>query len=181
MNFESNYVFFYKSPKDFSDILLTSDGEYLTGLKFINSQDDLKQSRNYIEKELPVFKETFKWLDIYFSGVNPNFIPKFKLNDLTSFQNDVISELLKIKYGEITTYSNIATTLAKKYDIEKMSAQAVGGAVGSNPICIIIPCHRVVGKNNKLVGYGGGINNKIELLKLEGIDVSNYAKPSKAK
>ena len=80
-----------------------------------------------------------------------------------------------IDYGDVITYSDIAKMIAKKRNIKKMSAQAVGGAVGANPICIIIPCHRVIGKNNKLVGYGGGLNNKIELLKHEGIDISKYS------
>lgn len=166
--------FFYKTPENFSDIILTSDGEYLTGLWFRNSNDDLKHVCNYIEKDLPIFEETRKWLDIYFSGEKPNFVPKYKINKITNFQKDVINEILKIEYGEITTYGDISNILAKRYNIKKMSAQAVGGAVGSNLICIIIPCHRVIGKNGKLTGYGGGTNNKIELLKLEGIDVRKF-------
>ena len=79
-----------------------------------------------------------------------------------------------ISYGKVVTYNDIAIEIANKRGIKKMSAQAVGGAVGSNPICIIIPCHRVVGTNNKIIGYGGGIKNKIELLKLEKNDMSKY-------
>lgn len=79
-----------------------------------------------------------------------------------------------ISYGNVITYNDIAKEIVFKRNIKRMSAQAVGGAVGWNPICIIIPCHRVVGANNNLVGYGGGINNKIKLLELEGIEISKY-------
>ena len=77
-----------------------------------------------------------------------------------------------IPYGKTITYNDIAKKIAKEKSIEKMSAQAVGGAVGWNPICIIIPCHRVVGTNRSLTGYGGGMNNKISLLKLEGMNIN---------
>ena len=181
MDFELNYLFFYKSPENFSDIILTSDGEYLTGLWFIKSNNDLKHGSNYIEKDLHIFEETRKWLDIYFGGEKPNFIPKYKINNMTHFKKDVINEILKIEYGEINTYGNISDILARRYNIKKMSAQAVGSAVGSNPICIIIPCHRVIGKNGEITGYSGGTHNKIELLRLEGVDVSKFIVQKKAK
>ena len=79
--------------------------------------------------------------------------------------------MLSIPYGETTTYGDIAGSIAKERGIEKMSSRAVGGAVGWNPICIIVPCHRVIGSNRSLTGYGGGIQNKIALLKLEGADI----------
>ena len=82
-----------------------------------------------------------------------------------------------IEYGNLLTYKDISKIIAKNRKIEKMSSQAVGGAVGWNPIGIIVPCHRVVGTNGSLTGYGGGINNKVELLKLEGIDLSKYFIP----
>ena len=119
------------------------------------------------EKELEIFKETKKWLDIYFSGKVPEFTPKYKINNITDFRKEVIDIMNLIQFGETITYNDIAETIAKKRRIKKMSAQAVGGAVGSNPICIIIPCHRVVGKNGKLTGYGGGIKNKEILLEHE--------------
>ena len=119
-----------------------------------------------------IFEETKKWLDIYFNGENPTFIPKYKINNLTDFRKEVIDIINTIEYGKLLTYGDISKIIAKNRKIKKMASQAVGGAVGSNPICIIIPCHRVVGKNGKLTGYGGGINNKIELLKLEGIDTN---------
>lgn len=82
---------------------------------------------------------------------------------------EVIEYIKKIPYGKVISYGDIANCIAKKKNIKRMSAQAVGGAVGRNPICIIIPCHRVMGTNNKITGYGGGINNKIKLLEKEGI------------
>ena len=155
----------YKSPLGI--IYMRSDGENLTGLWFESSRDVSKHSYNFEEKDLPIFDETSRWLDIYFSGNIPNFIPKYKLDSLTPFQKEVLEITKNIPYGKIITYKEIADTIAKRKNIKKMSAQAVGQALKHNPICIIIPCHRVIGSNNKLTGYNGGINNKIELLKLE--------------
>lgn len=165
------YKYIYKTPKAFSDMIMNSDGEYLTGLWFENSKDTSKHKTDCEEKELQIFKETSKWLDMYFKGENPDFIPKYKLKDLTPFRQEVIDIMNTIPYGKVLTYNDIAKKIAKSRKINKMSAQAVGGAVGWNPICIIIPCHRVVGTNGSLTGYGGGINNKIELLSLEKIDI----------
>ena len=173
------YKYIYKTKVEFSNIILTSDGEYLTGLWFENSKDSNKHRMDYIEKELEIFKETSNWLDIYFSGKNPNFTPKYKLDNLSSFRKDVIDIMNSIEYGKTITYNDIAKIIAKKYGINRMSPQAVGGAVGSNPICIIIPCHRVVGSNGNLTGYGGGIKNKIALLKSEKVDMNKYFMPKK--
>lgn len=173
------YKYIYKTKVEFSNIILTSDGEYLTGLWFENSKDSNKHKMDYIEKELEIFKETSNWLDIYFSGKNPNFTPKYKLDNLSSFRKDVIDIMNSIEYGKTITYNDIAKIIAKKYGINRMSPQAVGGAVGSNPICIIIPCHRVVGSNGNLTGYGGGIKNKIALLKSEKVDINKYFMPQK--
>ena len=170
------YKCIYKTPDDFDDILMNSDGEYLTGLCFVNPKDNKKLVTKCEEKDLPIFEETSKWLDIYFSGKNPNFIPKYKVNNLTPFRKDVIDIMNKIPFGETIAYSEIATIIASKRGLKRMSAQAVGGAVGSNPICIIIPCHRVVGLNGNLTGYRGGIKNKIALLKLENHDVKFFQK-----
>ncbi len=173
------YKYYYKTPENFDDILMNSDGEYLTGLWFIGSNDATKHNTNLEEKDLPIFRETIKWLDIYFSGKNPNFIPKYKINNLTPFREEVINIMNTISYGETITYNDISKIIAKKRNIKRMSSQAVGGAVGWNTICIIIPCHRVVGSNGSLTGYGGGIKNKIELLKLEHNDMSKYFIPKK--
>lgn len=163
-----NYYRVYKTPKQFDDLIMVSDGRNLNYLIFEKSKDNYKLPDDLIHKDLDIFVKTSKWLDIYFSGDVPNFIPKYKLNNLTSFRKEVINELLKIKYGKLSTYGDIANIIGNHHHINKMSAQAVGNAIGYNPICIIIPCHRVIGKDGSIVGYGGGINNKIELLKLEG-------------
>lgn len=169
VNFYMRYKCSYKTPREFSNIIITSDGEYLIGLFFENSKDDTTKWANFEEKDLPVFKETIKWLDTYFDGKIPEFTPKYRIENLTSFRREVIEILNSIPYGKTLTYNDIANTIAKKRGISKMSAQAVGGAVGKNPICIIVPCHRVIGKNSNLTGYGGGMKNKIALLKLEKI------------
>lgn len=167
----------YNSP--IGTIYMKSDGKYLTGLWFENSTDSFKHNNNFEEKNLPVFEETIKWLDIYFNGKEPNFTPKYKIESITPFRKQVIDIINKIPYGETTTYNNIAKEIAQSKGIPKMSAQAVGGAVGWNPICIIIPCHRVVGTNGSLTGYGGGIKNKIKLLELEKNDMSKFTVPKK--
>lgn len=175
------YKWIYKTSDEFDDIVLNSDGEYLTGLWFVNSKDSSKHNVNYEEKELPIFNETCNWLDIYFSGKEPNFTPKYKINNSTPFRNIVIELMKNIPFGETTTYGDIAKEVAIKKGKKRMSSQAVGGAVGWNPICIIIPCHRVVGSDGNLTGYGGGINNKIALLRLEKNDMEKYPLPNKIK
>lgn len=155
----------YKTPDGFDDIVLHSDGTFLTGLLFNNSKEDKTVEAE--ETDLPIFNETRKWLDEYFVGQIPNSTPKYKIENLTPFRKKVIKILEKIGYGELVTYNDIAKEIAAQENIKKMSAQAVGGAVRANPICIIVPCHRVIGSNGKLIGYGGGINNKEKLLELE--------------
>lgn len=155
----------YKTPESFDDIVLYSDGTFLTGLLFLNSKEN--KNFNAQKANLPIFDETCKWLDEYFAGKQPTFTPKYKINNLSPFRKKVIKILENIEYGKLVTYNDIAKEIAAQEKIKKMSAQAVGGAVGANPICIIIPCHRVIGSNGKLIGYGGGIKNKEQLLKLE--------------
>lgn len=173
------YKWIYKTPEEFDDILMNSDGEYLTGLWFVGSRDASKHINDCEEKNLPVFKETSKWLDIYFSGKTPDFTPKYKIENLTSFRKEVIDIMNSIPFGSTLTYNDISKIIAKSRGLEKMSSQAVGGAVGWNPICIIIPCHRVVGTNGSLTGYGGGIKNKVALLTHEQNDMSKYFIPKK--
>lgn len=158
---------------------MESDGEYLTGLWFDESRDDKKHNSQFVFNDLDIFDETVDWLNSYFKGNKPNFTPKYKLENITPFREEVFDIMNKIPYGEVITYNDIAREIADKRGINKMSAQAVGGAVGWNPICIIIPCHRVVGSNGSLTGYSGGIENKIALLKLEGIDLSKFSIPKK--
>lgn len=171
------YITTYSSPLGLINI--TSDGEYLTGLYFDKSSDSSKFKENYTTKDLKIFDETKKWLDIYFSGKIPTFTPKYKIENLTPFRKQVIDILNTIPYGKTITYKDIANIIAKQKGIEKMSSQAVGNAVGWNPICIIIPCHRVIGTNRSLTGYGGGIKNKIGLLEIERNDISSFIIPKK--
>lgn len=172
-----DYTHHYQSL--FGGITVASNGEALTGLWFDNQRyfaDTL--SENHIEKMLPIFEQTDDWLDIYFTGKEPGFIPPIIMKT-TAFRKAVWEILLSIPYGETMTYGEIASRIALQKGIEKMSAQAVGGAVGHNSISIIIPCHRVVGTNGSLTGYAGGIDKKIKLLTLEQTDMSHLYVPSK--
>jgi len=159
------YTHHYVSP--LGSITLASDGESLTGLWFDGQKYfPHKYISESTEAELPIFKQTVKWLDIYFSIEIPDFTPPIYLNT-TPFRKAVYDILLTIPYGHTITYGEIANIIAKQKGIERMSAQAVGGAVGHNPISIIVPCHRVVGADGSLTGYAGGLDRKIELLKME--------------
>lgn len=159
------YTTKYQSP--LGEILIAADEKGLTGLWFVGQKYFASSiDKDNEEKEIPTLKDTKKWLDIYFSGQEPTF--KLPLHFIgTKFQNEVWEILYSIPYGKTMTYGEIANILAKKKSLKKMSAQAVGGAVGKNKISIIVPCHRVIGKNGNLTGYAGGIDKKIELLKLE--------------
>ncbi|MFA5629361.1 MAG: methylated-DNA--[protein]-cysteine S-methyltransferase [Dehalococcoidales bacterium] len=144
----------------------------LTGLWF-NKQKYYPQSANIWSNkpELPIFKDLTAWLSDYFKGANPSLT--FQLAPKgTSFQEAVWKILLEIPYGELTTYSAIAKQIAKERNLASMSAQAVGGAVGHNPISIIIPCHRVIGSDRTLTGYAGGLDKKVFLLRLEKVDLA---------
>ena len=162
------YTYTYKTPDGFDDIMMNSNGAYLTGLWFEGSRDCGKHITGSAVHELPIFKETCLWLDRYFGGIQPESFPEFRIEKPTPFRKEVLNIVANIPFGETVTYGEIAAEIAQKHGISKMSAQAVGGAVGWNPICIIIPCHRVVGANHQLTGYGGGIMNKLALLRLEG-------------
>lgn len=157
----------YLSP--YGKMLLASDGTSLIGLWFYKQ----KYFKSNIKEEfilndnLAIFKKTKKWLDDYFNGLNPS-INSLKLKPIgTKFRQDVYNLLCKIPYGKTTTYASISKEIAKIYRIDKMSAQAIGGAVSHNPISIIIPCHRVIGSNGSLTGYAGGLAIKEALLKYE--------------
>ncbi len=160
-------------------ITLASDGENLVGLWFEKNRFFCEGlSKETEEKSLPVFDDVRRWLDIYFSGKNPDFLPKLFVRS-SDFRREVCCIMLKIPYGETCTYGDIATKIAKERGIKAMAAQAVGGAVGHNPISIIIPCHRVMGANGNLTGYGGGIKRKIKLLELEKADITGFFVPKK--
>ena len=171
------YITHYSSP--IGAITISSNGNALTGLWF-NGQKYFAAtlSADYKKENLPIFTEAKRWLDVYFSGSKPDFTPQLKLNG-SPFRMAVWQILLSIPYGQTITYGAIAQQLAKKNGKAKMSAQAVGGAVGHNPISIIVPCHRVVGTNGSLTGYAGGIDKKIKLLELEGIDITKFTVPPK--
>lgn len=156
----------YQSP--LGEILLACDDEGLTGLWFDREKYyALSLDPDHEERETDVLRETRRWLDIYFAGKEPDFFPPIHMIG-TPFQRSVWKILQTIPYGKTTTYGEIAAKLAADAGKLHMSAQAVGGAVGHNEISIIIPCHRVVGKNGSLTGYAGGIDKKTALLKLEG-------------
>ncbi len=165
------YIQHYATPPGFDDLLMASDGEVLTGLSFCGSRDESRFIGQKEEKDLPVFQATVRWLDIYFSGRQPDFTPAYRLDGLTPFRREVFGIMERIPFGQLMTYGALAHLIAGHRGQGRMSAQAVGGAVGWNPICIIVPCHRVIGANGNLTGYGGGLRNKIALLRLEGIAV----------
>lgn len=158
----------YRYPSPIGSITISSNGAALTGLWFDGKKYfEETLSEPYEEKLLPVFEDTIKWLDIYFGGAVPDFTPELYVQS-TPFRKAVYDILLTIPYGQTMTYGEIAEILAQQTGKKKMSAQAVGGAVGHNPISIIIPCHRVVGADGSLTGYAGGIDRKKFLLELEG-------------
>ena len=159
------YTYHYTSP--LGEITLACDGERLTGLWFENQKYFARTLENeHEEKHLPIFEETCRWLDLYFSGKIPDFTPPLFLKG-TSFRRSVWEILLTIPYGETMTYGKIAEIIALRKEIPHMSAQAVGGAVGHNPISLIIPCHRVIGTDGSLAGYAGGLERKRWLLTFE--------------
>lgn len=172
-----NYMHHCDSP--LGGITMTSDGTHLTGLLFDDEKYfDSTFRDQYQEGELPVFAEADRWLELYFSGKEPDFTPPVLLQT-TPFRRRVCEIIGTIPYGKTMTYGQIASRIADERGIERMSAQAVGGAVGHNPISLIIPCHRVVGSDGSLTGYAGGIDKKVRLLTLEGADMSGLYVPEK--
>lgn len=169
------YTETYFSPM--GEILLASDGLALTGLWFQEQKYfGAGLSAAATQTVLPVFEQTKQWLRLYFEGEKPEFMPEVKLCG-TAFQLAVWEILRKIPYGQTTTYGEIALEIAKQRGLAHMSAQAVGGAVGHNPISIIVPCHRVVGSQNSLTGYAGGVEIKEKLLHLERVDTARFKMP----
>lgn len=150
-----NHTALYNSP--LGSITLSSDGQALTGLRFSMPHCDRVSPLSTLHFPL---SSVFRWLDLYFSGRRPDFLPPIRLIG-TAFRQRVWQALLEIPYGETTTYGALAHTLGCR------SAQAVGQAVGSNPIAIIVPCHRVIGSNGSLTGYAYGLEKKQYLLTLE--------------
>ena len=168
-------------PSPVGVITLARDGNSLTGLWLKGQKyhgDDI--FGEMIKKDdIPVFESAKRWLERYFAGEKPDIseLPLFPQG--SEFRREVWRILCEIPYGKVITYGDIAKKMAVKTGKERVSSQAVGGAVGHNPISIIIPCHRVVGSNGSLTGYAGGISVKIKLLELEGADMSGLFVPTK--
>lgn len=161
------YLQKYSCP--LGQLLLAADDSALVQLRFDAEKqlDSLPKDMAFVET--PVLQTTKLWLNIYFSGQEPDFMPPLRPAG-TDFQQKVWQLLRQIPYGETTTYGEIARALAAQQGQGRMSAQAVGGAVGRNPIAILIPCHRVIGAHGKLTGYAGGLDKKRFLLSNEHID-----------
>lgn len=169
----------YLSPV--GEYMIVSDGENIIGMWMVGQKYFARNIKeDIVEKaELPVFTVVKNWLDRYFVREKPAIFELPLLLKGSKFQQDVWDMLCEIPYGEITTYKTIARNIASLYGKDRMSAQAVGGAVGRNPISIIIPCHRVIGSDGSLTGYAGGIDVKLKLLEHEGIDTSTLVDPKK--
>lgn len=159
------YLDGYISP--LGELTMAGDGENLTMLSFTGQGClgagvfDWKG-----RKEIPVFEEVKEWLTIYFSGKEPDFMPKLSLRG-SAFQMEIWELLRKIPYGQVVSYGEVAEEIARKRGMKKVTVQSVGAAVGRNPISILVPSHRVVGKDGKSVGYYGGTWRKEELLRIE--------------
>ncbi len=162
-------------------LTLVSDGENLTGLWMVGQKYYCKTVDGEMQarEDLPVFRAVTDWLDRYFAGKQPRITELPLAPAGGEFRQAVWKILCEIPYGQVTTYGDIAKKMARLLNRQTMSAQAVGGAVGHNPISIIIPCHRVVGTNGSLTGYAGGVDKKIRLLELEGADMSHLSMPRK--
>ena len=175
------YSTIYSSP--IGAITLACDGEgnnivglWIEGQKYHGESIPEAMTPN---DDIPLFDTTKKWLDRYFTGGMP-CISELPLAPIGGeFRQEVWSILCEIPYGKVTTYGTIAKEIADKMGKKSMSSQAVGGAIGHNPISIIIPCHRVVGSNGSLTGFSGGVQMKTKLLELEGVDMSGLFIPIK--
>ena len=159
------YTSRYRSP--LGEMLLAADETGVTGLWFAGQKYFARHlDKEHAEKEIPLFATVKHWLDVYFAGREPDFTVPLHFTG-TAFQNEVWGILCAIPYGRTTTYGEIAKQLAARRGLPHMSARAVGGAVGHNPISILVPCHRVVGLGGSLTGYAGGLERKRCLLALE--------------
>lgn len=171
------YTNHYRSP--LGGITMASNGTAITGLwfdgqkYFAGTPDAVHQ-----EADMPIFSEARRWLDTYFSGQEPDFTPPLCPQG-SPFRKRVWQLLTAIPYGSVATYAQLGRLVARESGLKSMSSQAIGSAVGHNPISIIIPCHRVVGSNGSLTGYAGGLERKAALLKIEGADMSKLFFPHK--
>ena len=163
------YINSIKSPVGM--LTISSDGNSISGL-WIEGQKYFGKNlkKENLKQNLPIFDIVKNWLNIYFSGKNPDFLPELSPIG-TSFQESIWNILSRIPYGQTTTYGEIAKILENENEGKPTSARAVGNAIGHNPISILIPCHRVIGKKGELTGYAGGILKKKQLLQTEGINI----------
>ena len=172
-------LYYKKLASPLGEITLRSDGEALTGLWFADDKHyGAKDIDGAALADLDVFMQAEAWLAEYFARREPKVSVPLKLQG-SEFQMQVWRLLQDIPYGRLVTYGDIAKKIAAQKGLARMSAQAVGGAVGHNPLCIIVPCHRVVGANGSLTGYGGGMWRKVRLLELEKVDMSKLTVPTK--
>lgn len=173
------YTSYYSSP--IGQIMLASNEGQIVGLWIKGQKYFASSLLGYTanEVDIPILISAKAWLDRYFAGEKPEIFEMPLAPIGSDFRQEVWKILCEIPYGEVITYKAISEKLAERMGKKSMSYQAVGGAVGHNPISIIIPCHRVVGSDGSLTGYAGGINNKIKLLELEGVDLSNMYIPKR--
>ncbi|MBO3723837.1 methylated-DNA--[protein]-cysteine S-methyltransferase [Actinomyces bowdenii] len=187
-----HYYSHYHSP--LGPMTMASDGKHLTGLWFDGQKHDRAtlDEQAVQEEDLPIFQETRQWLDAYFGGPagGPQPSPQQSSRPSTApltapalavdgspFRRMVLEILRSIPSGQTMTYAQIAAQVAQRTGRERVAAQAVGGAVGRNPISLIIPCHRVVGSSGNLTGYASGVDHKRRLLEMEGADLSSMFMP----
>ena len=164
----NQFYTFYESPV--GQLLLVGDECYLKVLSYSQKNKEI----NAISQEVPILTQTKKWLDTYFNRRCPKIFSGPLLIQGTPFQKDVWQILRQIPYGQLVTYGAIAQQICLKTGQSKMSAQAVGRAVGCNPIAIIIPCHRVIGSTGHLTGYVGGLEIKKKLLQIEQANITSF-------
>ncbi len=171
------YTAQYRSP--LGAMTLACDEEAIIGLWFNDQRHFAITLPETAETKMhPLLTEGVRWLECYYAGQEPDFLPPLRYAS-TPFRKRVGDVMLTIPYGKTMTYGEIAARVAQSMGVSKMSAQAVGGAVGHNPISLMIPCHRVVGTNGSLTGYAGGIERKRKLLALERVDLTGLFVPGK--
>lgn len=161
-------------------LLLRSDGENLTGIDFLTKEllSKIEQTA-HLDANNELLSRTKDWLTDYFAGLEPDVCVLRTRTTGSEFAKVVWSELSQIPYGQTTTYRDIAVKCAKRLGQKSMSSQAVGGAIGRNPLVILVPCHRVLGQNRQLTGYSGGLDRKVKLLEHEGVAVANLKYPKR--
>lgn len=171
--------FYWEYVSPLGGMVLVSDGEGLVEARFLHDRFYKPQRIEHCRQQLvPVLALAVAWLDAYFAGQQPEICPALHTSG-TVFQEEVWALLKELPYGALTTYKELAERLAQKRGLAKMSAQAVGGAVGHNPLALFIPCHRVVGTSGSLTGYAAGLEKKVALLRLEGVNMQDLFVPKR--